>query len=96
VGPNDLAVTHGLAPSANVESPEHAELIGAILAGCQRHRVVAGIHCGSVETAQRWRQAGFLMLNVNSDAVFMRQHAAAVVKALTGEPAEGPRTSSYA
>jgi 4-hydroxy-2-oxoheptanedioate aldolase len=85
VGPNDLAVTHGLPPSANVESQQHAELIGAILAGCQRHGVVGGIHCGSAETAQRWKGAGFRMLNVNSDAIFMRQGAAAVVAALTGE-----------
>ena len=96
VGPNDLAVTHGLPPSATVESPRHAELIGAILAGCQRHGVVAGIHCGNVETAQRWLAAGFHMLNVNSDAVFMRQQAAAVVRTLTGEQSAGPKSSSYA
>jgi 4-hydroxy-2-oxoheptanedioate aldolase len=77
-------------------SPEHAELIGAILAGCQRHDVVAGIHCGSVETAQRWLGAGFRMLNVNSDAVFMRQQAGAVVRALTGGRSTGPKSSSYA
>jgi 4-hydroxy-2-oxoheptanedioate aldolase len=96
VGPNDLAVTHGMPPSATVESPEHAELIGAILAACQRHGVVAGIHCGSVETAQRWLDAGFRMLNVNSDAVFMRQQAGAVVRGLTGERSAGPKGSSYA
>ena len=96
VGPNDLAVTHGMPPSATVESPEHAGLIGAILAGCRRHDVVAGIHCGSVETAQRWLAAGFRMLNVNSDAVFMRQQAGAVVRALTGERSAGPKSSSYA
>jgi 4-hydroxy-2-oxoheptanedioate aldolase len=96
VGPNDLAVTHGLPPSAKVEDEEHAALIGAILAGCRRHGVVAGIHCGSVETAQRWREAGFRMLNVNSDAVFMREQAAAVVGELRGERSAGPRSSSYA
>ena len=36
------------------------------------------------------------MLNVNSDAVLMRQGAAAVVKGLRGEPAPTPATSSYA
>jgi 4-hydroxy-2-oxoheptanedioate aldolase len=98
VGPNDLAVTHGLPPSATVDDPRHEQLIRDILAGCQRHRIVAGIHCGSVETAQRWREAGFRMLNVSSDAVFMRQQAAKVLKALAAEPARGgePGSSSYA
>jgi 4-hydroxy-2-oxoheptanedioate aldolase len=102
VGPNDLAVTHGLAPSATVEDPEHERLIRDILAGCRRSQVVAGIHCGSVETARRWREAGFRMLNVASDAVFMRKEAAGVVQAMAQkgeaerEPEPGPRSSSYA
>jgi 4-hydroxy-2-oxoheptanedioate aldolase len=96
VGPNDLAVTHGLPPSATVESREHSELIESILAGCKRHQIVAGIHCGSVETAQRWLDAGFEMINVKSDALFMREQAAAVVKALSGKREPSPRTSSYA
>jgi 4-hydroxy-2-oxoheptanedioate aldolase len=96
VGPNDLAVTHGLPPSATVDSSEHADLVLAILAGCQRHGVVAGIHCGSAETARRWVEAGFQMLNVNSDAVFMRQTAVAVVRELTGERPAASGTSSYA
>jgi 4-hydroxy-2-oxoheptanedioate aldolase len=96
VGPNDLALSHGLSPSATVESAEHARLIEGVLAGCQRRGVTAGIHCGSVEVARRWREAGFRMLNVNSDAVLMRQGAAAVVKGLRGEPTPTPATSSYA
>jgi 4-hydroxy-2-oxoheptanedioate aldolase len=96
VGPNDLAVSHGLPPSSTAENREHEALIRSILAACRRHQVVAGIHCGGVETAQRWLEAGFGMVNVNSDAVFMREQAEAVVKALTGRGAPRPRTSSYA
>jgi 4-hydroxy-2-oxoheptanedioate aldolase len=96
VGPNDLAVSHGLPPSSTAENREHEALIRSILAACRRHQVVAGIHCGSVETAKRWLEAGFGMVNVNSDAVFMRERAEAVVKALTGRGAPTPRTSSYA
>ena len=97
VGPNDLAVTHGLSPSADAVSDEHAELIERVLAACQRHGVLAGIHCGSVDTARRWRDRGFRMLNVCSDAVFMRTGASAVVKAMAGEPvASQPASSSYA
>lgn len=98
VGPNDLALGHGILPSANVDDPEHERLIGEVLAACERHGVVAGIHCGSVETARRWRERGFRMLNVKSDAVLMREGAVAVVEAVSGEagPAARPATSSYA
>ena len=98
VGPNDLAITHGLSPSADAVSDEHAELIERVLAACQRHGVLPGIHCGSVETARRWRERGFRMLNVSSDAVFMRTGASAVVKSMAGEPAaaQPPASSSYA
>jgi 4-hydroxy-2-oxoheptanedioate aldolase len=97
VGPNDLAVTHGMSPSADAFGEEHARIVERVLAACQRHGVVAGIHCGSVETALRWRDRGFRMFNVTSDAVFMRSAAAQVVRALAGSPAPArPASSSYA
>lgn len=97
VGPNDLAITHGLQPSADAFGDEHAQLVESILAACQRHHVVPGIHCGSVDVARRWLDRGFRMLNVTSDAVFMRAGAAAVVRALVGKPAPAqPASSSYA
>jgi 2-keto-3-deoxy-L-rhamnonate aldolase RhmA len=72
-------------------------VVETVLAACQRHDVVAGIHCGSVETAQRWRDRGFRMLNVTSDAIFLRARATAVVRAFAGQPEPAqPRSSSYA
>ena len=97
VGPNDLAITHGMQPSADAFTDEHAELVTRVLAACQRHGVVPGIHCGSADTARRWRDRGFRMLNVTSDAVFIRTGASAVVKALAEAPAPSqPASSSYA
>jgi 4-hydroxy-2-oxoheptanedioate aldolase len=97
VGPNDLAVTHGLSPSADTFVERHAQAVETILAACQRRGVVAGIHCGSIETAQRWRERGFRMLNVTSDAAFLRTGATQVVRALAGGPAPAhPTSSSYA
>jgi 4-hydroxy-2-oxoheptanedioate aldolase len=97
VGPNDLAVTHGMSPSADSFGEQHAGIIEGILGACQRHDVVAGIHCGSVETAQRWRERGFRMFNVTSDAIFMRTGATQVVRAMAGQPAPArPASSSYA
>jgi 4-hydroxy-2-oxoheptanedioate aldolase len=97
VGPNDLAVTHGLTPSADSFGDEHARIVETVLAACQRHGVKAGIHCGSIDTAQRWRERGFRMFNVTSDGIFLRNGAAQVVKTLAGEPAPArPASSSYA
>src|SRR5207249_5287298 len=89
VGPSDLAVTHGLQPGGDSRADEQARPIEAVLAACQRRGVVAGIHCGSPEIAQHWRERGFRMLNVASDAVFLRQQASAVVRALRGEDPVG-------
>jgi 4-hydroxy-2-oxoheptanedioate aldolase len=97
VGPNDLAVTHGMTPSADRFDESHARLVERVLEACQRHGVTAGIHCGSVETAVRWRELGFRMFNVTSDGVFLRTAATQVVKSLGGEPAPArPASSSYA
>ncbi len=96
VGPNDLAVSNGWPPDGNVTRPEHAELVLKIRDACQRHNLIAGIHCGSIDAAKRWRQEGFRMLNVNSDAVFLRTNAMAVIRGLGETPEPEPATSSYA
>src|SRR5262249_58842408 len=97
VGPNDLAVTHGMPPSADTFGEEHAQVIERILAACERQGIVAGIHCGSVETALRWRERGFRMFNVTSDAIFMRTGATQVVKTLRDQDVPTrPASSSYA
>lgn len=96
VGPQDLAVSSGLAPDPNVTRSEHAALVLRIRDACLRHGVVAGIHCGSVEAARRWRDEGFRMLNVNSDAVFLRTNGQAVVRGLGEDAKPRESASSYA
>lgn len=92
VGPNDLGITHGLKPDATASDPEHRRLIEKILEGCQRRGLIAGIHCGGADTAIRWRQAGFRMLNVDSDARFLQGGAARVIEALSGVKTEAAKT----
>ena len=98
VGPSDLAVSLGLQPTGDPAEPRHVETIERILDACNRHGVVAGIHCGSVDTAKRWLDAGFRMVNVNNDAIFVRTTAVGIVKSLKGEPApvEAVSKSGYA
>ena len=92
VGPNDLAVTHGLKPDATASTPEHRRLIETILQACVRRGLTAGIHCAGPETAIRWRGAGFRMLNVDNDALFLRAGAAHVLEALRGVKREAAKT----
>jgi 4-hydroxy-2-oxoheptanedioate aldolase len=92
VGPNDLAITHGMKPDATASAPEHRQLIEKILEACQRRGLVAGIHCAGPDTAIRWREAGFRMLNVDNDSVFLRSGASRVLEALRGAKREVAKT----
>jgi 4-hydroxy-2-oxoheptanedioate aldolase len=92
VGPNDLAVSHGMKPDGTASVPAHGRLIETILASCERHGVTAGIHCAGPETAIRWREAGFRMLNVDNDALFLRSGAARVLEAMRGVKREAAKT----
>jgi 4-hydroxy-2-oxoheptanedioate aldolase len=67
VGPNDLAVSAGLESSYEGRHPEHRRLIEAIFEAARASGIAAGIMCGSGEVARQWRDAGFVMLGLQSD-----------------------------
>ena len=92
IGPNDLAVTHGMKPDATASAPEHRRLIETILQACVRRNLIAGIHCSGPDTAIRWREAGFRMLNVDNDSVLLRGGAARVLEAMRGVKREVAKT----
>ena len=78
VGPNDLAVSLGIKGSSYAgQDPRHHAAMERILATCQAHGVVGGIMCGTPETAEHWRRAGFRMLAINSDAAMLTAAAQA-------------------
>ncbi|MBV9282362.1 MAG: 2,4-dihydroxyhept-2-ene-1,7-dioic acid aldolase [Chloroflexi bacterium] len=91
VGPNDLALSSGFEPSLRAENPAHHQKIGSILAACQRHDMVAGIMCGSLDMAIHWRELGFRMLALASDAALLRSAAQEMLRTLR---AEGQATES--
>lgn len=68
VGPSDLSLTLGLAPGNNDGEPAFDEALATIVAGCVRHRVIAGCHTAS-ELCQRRIEQGFQMLTITSDTV---------------------------
>jgi len=75
VGPADLAASLGCAPSLGVAPGAHAEAVAAILAGCSRRGVVAGIHCGTAEQAIECAAMGFQMITVSTDMQLLAEAA---------------------
>jgi 4-hydroxy-2-oxoheptanedioate aldolase len=75
VGPADLAASLGCAPSLGVTPGVHAEAIAAILAGCSRHGIVAGIHCVTTEQAIECAGMGFRMITVSTDLQLLTEAA---------------------
>lgn len=66
VGPADLSITYGLPPGVDNPGTVFDEAIETIVAGCQRHGVVPGIH--SIASLAAKRQGnGFRMITVSSD-----------------------------
>lgn len=66
VGPSDLSLTLGLRPGNDNDSPVFAEALDTIVAACQKHGVIPGVHCDPPLAAKRHEQ-GFRMLTVGHD-----------------------------
>jgi 4-hydroxy-2-oxoheptanedioate aldolase len=71
VGPADLSITLGLSPGNNDGESVFDEALATIVAACQRHGVVPGIHATGALTQRRLEQ-GFRMITVTSDALAVR------------------------
>ncbi len=71
VGPADLSISLGLEPYGNDGNPVFDGALATIVAGCDRHGVVPGIHATGPLTPRR-REQGFRMITVTSDALAMR------------------------
>src|SRR5882757_2298475 len=59
VGPADLALGLGLPPNLDKEEPEHVAAVARILDACRRHKIIAGIQCGSGKSARKYADKGF-------------------------------------
>jgi 4-hydroxy-2-oxoheptanedioate aldolase len=87
VGPADLALSLGLPPAYEHDEPRHADAITKIRDACQRHGVVAGIHCADGEMAARRIDEGFQMVTVGQDLGVLGSGMAAAFTAARNEGA---------
>lgn len=79
IGPSDLSVSLGLAPSYDQDAPEFTQAIDAVLAACRKHGVTAGAFCGNAAVAKKRIAQGFRFVQVADDAGSMVRTAAAAL-----------------
>lgn len=79
IGPNDLAITLGRAPSGDPTDPLVLDTIDTILAAAKRHGVRAGLHCGSTAMAKRMIAKGFQFTTLLADNALLNAAARAAV-----------------
>lgn len=91
IGPSDLAISHGIAPSLRADDPNVSELIMQVRDACLRHDVIPAIFTGGQEAAVRWQQAGFRLLTVGSDRLLMTEAATRLLSAIRGEVETPPQ-----
>jgi 4-hydroxy-2-oxoheptanedioate aldolase len=80
VGPNDLAISLGLAPSLDPDFPEYEEAIAKIMRACKNNGVAPGMHTPNAQRCADRIEQGWLLNAINSDGGFMAAGAAAAVK----------------
>jgi 4-hydroxy-2-oxoheptanedioate aldolase len=94
VGPADLSISLGLPPYSNDGNPVFDDALAKIVAACQRHDVVPGIHATGPLTPRR-REQGFRMITVTSDALAIRAGYASELAAARGDSNEAGSSKLY-
>ncbi|MGB3683477.1 MAG: aldolase/citrate lyase family protein, partial [Rubrobacteraceae bacterium] len=75
VGPADLALSLGLAPTLEITEKAHVEAVDRIKEACRENGIAAGIHCGSGGWARKHAEAGFEVVTVTMDAKLLTEAA---------------------
>jgi 4-hydroxy-2-oxoheptanedioate aldolase len=95
IGPADLSNALGCTPTFDQTEKPVVEAIDFILAGAKKHKVVAGIHNGTPEYAQKMIDKGFQFVTIASDARLMAAKAAEVIGKMRAAPASKAAGGTY-
>ena len=95
VGPADLSRSLGGPPDGDLHKPLVANALDRILAACQQHGIVPGIHTGSAQFATQMIDKGFQFVTVSSDAGLLSAKAAEVVTAVKGHKPTQSQSGPY-
>ncbi|HTO83439.1 MAG TPA: aldolase/citrate lyase family protein, partial [Methylomirabilota bacterium] len=97
VGPADLSNSLGCTPKFDQDEKPVLDAIDVIVTKAKKHGVVAGIHNGTPEYAQKMIDKGFRFVTIASDARLMAAKAQEVLgkmRALTAAP-KAASTGTY-
>ena len=97
VGPADLSNSLGCTPKFDQDEKPVLDAIDVIVTKAKKHGVVAGIHNGTPEYAQKMIDKGFRFVTIASDARLMAAKAQEVIgkmRALTAAP-KAASTGTY-
>lgn len=83
VGPSDLAISYGLGPGDSDDDDVWTSALTKVVARCEVHGVVPGIHSNPALAKRRVDQ-GFRMVTVASDAVVLATTMANELAAISG------------
>lgn len=92
IGPADLSIALGLAPAFEQDAAVHRDALAAVRRACERHGIVAGVHCAGGAMAARRREQGFSMMSVVTDLDLLRDGARAEL-AVLDDTSAGPGRS---
>lgn len=87
VGPADLAVSYGFAPTFAVPDMHHHDVIDKVRQACVDAGTVAGIHCTAASDVTHWIGQGFGFVTAGSDRGYMARAAAADLAAIRRDSA---------
>ena len=90
IGPSDLSLSLGCAPTMDDLDPKAAEAVDHILERAKAHGVVAGIHNAAPEAALKRIAKGFQFVTVSSDARLMAAGAQQVMNKMRAARAPSP------
>lgn len=88
IGPSDLAIAHGMAPSLRADDPELERQILRVRDTCATHGVIPAVFTSGHEAAIRWERAGFRIMTVGSDRLLMMEAAQGLMASIRN-PSEG-------
>lgn len=96
IGPADLSLSFGCAPTFDEVDPPVAEAIDHIVARAKAHGKVAGVHNGTPEYALKRIAKGFQFVTISSDARLMAAGAQQIVGKMRADaPRLAAGTSGY-
>jgi len=85
IGPSDLSLALGCAPSFDDVDPKVAQAIDHILERAKAHGIVAGIHNGRPDVARARIAKGFQFVTVSSDARILASGSQQILAAMRGQ-----------